>query len=145
MNTRVKGFFYERDLARRLWKYGFAVIRAPASGSRAKHLKYPDLVAIYKGRVLAIEVKTTRGEKPVYIRGEQLSKLLSFSLRAGAEPYIAVKFIGSGEWVFVTVDKLTRLDSGGFKLDVDDVENGISLNELVKRVKEGVEGKKGLN
>jgi len=142
MNIRVKGFFYERDLARRLWKHGFAVIRAPASGSRAKHLKYPDLVAIYKGKILAIEVKTTRGKKPIYIRGEQLSKLLTFSLRAGAEPYIAVKFIGSGEWMFVTVDKLTHLDSGEYKLDVEDVKKGIPLSELVKRLNEEIEKKK---
>ncbi|MEM1828904.1 MAG: Holliday junction resolvase, partial [Desulfurococcaceae archaeon] len=41
MSKRVKGFSHERDLVRRLWEYGFAVMRAPASGSKAKRVRYP--------------------------------------------------------------------------------------------------------
>ncbi|MEM0326303.1 MAG: Holliday junction resolvase, partial [Desulfurococcaceae archaeon] len=52
MSTRRRGFFHERDLVRRLWEHGFAVIRAPASGSRVKHVVYPDIVALYKGKVI---------------------------------------------------------------------------------------------
>ncbi|HIC99009.1 MAG TPA: Holliday junction resolvase, partial [Pyrodictiaceae archaeon] len=39
----MRGFEAERDLARRLWQKGFAVIRAPASGAKTKHYVYPDL------------------------------------------------------------------------------------------------------
>jgi len=135
MSNRVRGFSHERDLARRLWEYGFAVIRAPASGSRAKHLKYPDLVAIYQGRVLALEVKTTRGEKPVYVRGDQVEKLVEFSKRAGATPYIAVKYIGEGEWFFIPLEKLVKLEKGSFKIPVEAVREGLRLKALVSIIK----------
>ncbi len=50
----MRGTEYERDLAYKLYQRGWAVIRAPASGAKAKRYLYPDLVAIKKGRILAI-------------------------------------------------------------------------------------------
>jgi len=45
-NRYLIGKRYELELARKLHKYGFAVIRAPASGRKAKRVPYPDIVAI---------------------------------------------------------------------------------------------------
>ncbi|MEM0282497.1 MAG: Holliday junction resolvase, partial [Desulfurococcaceae archaeon] len=61
--SRIRGFSHERDLARKLWDHGLAVMRAPASGSKGKKLLYPDIVAIYKGKVIAVEVKTMKKAK----------------------------------------------------------------------------------
>ncbi|MCY0868294.1 MAG: Holliday junction resolvase Hjc [Desulfurococcus sp.] len=136
MSNRSRGFSHERDLARRLWNEGFAVIRAPASGSRARILKYPDIVALYKGRIIALEAKTAGEEKAIYVRREQVEKLLEFSKRAGASPFIAVKFVGEGEWFFVPLDRLVEAGDS-FKIPVEAVRKGFRLKGLVSLVKGG--------
>ncbi|ADV64812.1 Holliday junction resolvase Hjc [Desulfurococcus mucosus] len=135
MTNRSRGFQHERDLARRLWEHGFAVVRAPASGSRARVLRYPDIVAIYRGRVIALEVKTLREEKPVYVRREQVEKLAEFSRRAGAMPFIAVKYVGEGEWFLVPLDRLVEAGEGNYKIPVEAVREGLRLKALVSQVK----------
>jgi Holliday junction resolvase len=122
-------------LARRLWSHGLAVVRAPASGSKAKRLVYPDIVAIYKGRVLVFEVKTTSGLRDIYIPGHQVEKLLEFTRRAGGEAYIAVKITGSGEWLFVSIDKLLKTSSGNYKLPRSVLGEALKLTALVSLVK----------
>ncbi|MEM4528128.1 MAG: Holliday junction resolvase Hjc [Desulfurococcaceae archaeon] len=135
MSKRVKGFSHERDLVRRLWEYGFAVMRAPASGSKAKRVRYPDIVAIYRGKVIVIEAKTMKEDRPLYISGEQVDKLLEFANRSGGEAYIAVKKIGTGEWFFIPVEKLEKTQQGNYKLSVDHVHEGIRLEALISVVK----------
>jgi len=138
-SRRVRGFSHERDLARKLWSHGLAVIRAPASGSKAKRLMYPDLVAIYKGRVLVFEVKTASSLRDIYIPGRQVEKLLEFTRRAGGEAYIAVKITGTGEWLFVSTDKLSKTSSGNYKLSRSVLGDALKLASLISIVK-GVRG-----
>lgn len=132
---RSRGFAHERDLVRRLWKHGLAVIRAPASGSRARTVLYPDIVAIYKGKVVAIEVKTAKTPRSIYIESIQVEKLLEFVNRAGGEAFIAVKVIGTGEWIFVPVSKLERTEGGNYKLSKDYITSGIKLEALISLIK----------
>jgi len=134
-SVRRRGFAHERDLARRLWERGFAVMRAPASGSKAKRLLYPDVVAIYRGRVVAFEVKTIKEPRSIYIDGEQVDKLIEFTKRSSGEAYIAVKVVGSGEWVFIPVDKLEKTSSGRFKVGKDLLSSGLKLEALVSIIK----------
>lgn len=134
MSAKRKGFSHERDLARRLWSYGLAVIRAPASGSKVKHLVYPDLVALYKGKILVIEVKTTSKPRSIYIEKDKVSRLLEFARRASGEAYIAVKIIGTGEWRFIPVGKLVNAGSK-YKLPREAIESGIKLEALVSELK----------
>lgn len=132
---RARGFAHERDLARKLWARGLAVMRAPASGSKAKRLVYPDVVAIYRGKVLVFEVKTASTLRDIYIPARQVEKLVEFARRAGGEAYIAVKVIGTGEWLFVHVEKLSRTPSGNFKISKSTLGEALTLPTLVSLVK----------
>ncbi|HWQ18031.1 MAG TPA: Holliday junction resolvase Hjc [Sulfolobales archaeon] len=136
------GVQQERDLALRLWEMGFAVIRAPASGAKAKRLLYPDLVAIRSGKIYAFEVKTRIKEEPIYIEKEQVEKLLEFIRRSGGKGYIAVKIIGSaGGWKLVPLEVLKKTRSGNYKLDDEALSKAVSLKYLHAEVL----GTKGLD
>lgn len=130
-SVRRRGFAHERDLARKLWNMGFAVMRAPASGSKAKRTRYPDLVAIMKGTVLAFEVKTTRNPSTIYIKREQVEKLLEFTRRAGGYPFIAVKIIGTGNWRFIPIKELEETSSGNYKITREKLGKGLSIRDLL--------------
>ncbi len=129
-NRRI-GFAHERELAVKLWRKGFAVIRAPASGSKTKRIVYPDIVAIKNGYVLAIEVKTTHGEKPIYIPAHQVQKLKEFIKRSGGEGFIAVKIIGSGEWRFLKIDNLVKTRRNNYKVDKELLTKSYRLSDLI--------------
>lgn len=134
-NSKVRAFQHERDLVKRLWDHGFAVVRAPASGSKAKRIAYPDVVAIYKGRVIACEVKTVRKSRSIYLDGSQVDKLLEFSRRAGGDAFIAIKVVGSGTWLFIPIDKLEKIDSKRYKIPKELLNSGLHLEALVSVVK----------
>lgn len=110
-------------------------MRAPASGSKAKRVPYPDVVAIYKGKVIVAEVKTIRKPRTIYVESRQIEKLLDFANRAGAEAYIALKVVGAGEWVFIPALKLKRLESGKYKLSKDNIGEGLKLEALISLIK----------
>lgn len=130
-NTRRRrGFEAERELVRKLWSRGFAVIRAPASGARARLAAYPDIVAIFKGRIYAIEVKYRRDNAPIYIDRTQLEKLIEFSRRAGATPLIAVKRAHKG-WKLISIDQVKGTNTGRIKIDDEVLNNGVSLDEFI--------------
>lgn len=131
MSIRRRGFSHERDLVVKLWKKGFAVIRAPASGSKTKRTVYPDIVAIRDGIVLVFEVKTIGRVRDIYIESRQIEKLVEFARRAGGSGYVAIKIIGSGEWRFIPIDKLVKTAGGRFKVSKEVVENGVRLKELI--------------
>lgn len=131
---RIRGFSHERDLVKKLWDKGFAAMRSPASGSKTKRVKYPDIVALKNGKIIVLEVKTISKERTVYIDSYQVEKLKIFSERSGGEPYIAVKIIGSGEWRFIPLEHLERTDSGRYKLTIDMIRNGLLLKDLISRL-----------
>jgi len=133
LSNRRRGFSHERDLVQRFWNHGFAVIRSPASGSKAKIILYPDIVAIYHGKVLAIEAKTVRKERTIYLKQQQVEKLMEFSKRAGGEAYIAVKIVGTGEWRFVDLKSLQ--ETGGLKITKAHLSTSLKLEDLISIVK----------
>ncbi|ABW01979.1 Holliday junction resolvase Hjc [Caldivirga maquilingensis] len=87
-----RGVNYERELANWLWSLGFAVIRAPASGGGVRRRFAPDLVAMFKGRVIILEVKYRGKPTPVSIRCDKVNRLIEFAGRAGGEAYVVVKY-----------------------------------------------------
>jgi len=117
--NRARGFEKERELARKLWEEGFACIRGPASGAKAKRLVQPDLVAARNGYVFVIEVKTRRKGRAIYLEKEQVEKLVEWARRAGpkAMPLVAVYVSKELGWRFVPVEKLVKTDSGNFKIE----------------------------
>ncbi|UXD21385.1 Holliday junction resolvase [Ignicoccus pacificus DSM 13166] len=117
---------YERDLARKLYKRGWVVMRAPASGAKVKRYPYPDLVALKRGYSIAVEVKTTSSERPIYIPKRQIEILKEWNVKGGAEPWIAVKVLDGRGWRFYSLDLLTETEKS-YKLIL---EGGITLDEL---------------
>jgi Holliday junction resolvase len=128
--VRRRGFSHERDLVLRLWSKGFAVIRAPASGSRAKRIAYPDIVAIRKGIVFAFEVKTTHKNKPIYVPKHQVEKIREFIRRAGGYGFIAVKIIGETGWRFISIDKLVETENN-YKIDRKALTNSLKIQDIL--------------
>ena len=89
----MRGAQDERELVRLLWERGFAVIRAPASGSSTK-MPRPDIIAGSSERKIqfAIEVKTTHN-KNLYIQHESISQLVNFACLFGCQPIVAKPLI----------------------------------------------------
>jgi len=124
------GVQHERDLALKLWEMGFAVIRGPASGARAKRIQYPDLVAIRSGHVYAFEVKTRVKEEPIYIERSQVEKLAEFTRRAGGKAFIAVKIVGSTGWKLVPLELLKPTRGGNYRVDDEDLSKALTLKDI---------------
>lgn len=135
MNSRSiakRAFERERDLARRLWKLGFAVIRGPASGAKAKRVLYPDLVAIKNKNIYIFEIKTREREEHIYIERYQVDKLREFARRSGGKPFIAIKVVREGEWRFVPIESLEITESGNYKVDKKFFREGLKIEDLYR-------------
>ncbi len=130
-SRRRLGFAHERDLLLRFWEKGFAVIRAPASGSKTRRFAVPDVVAIHKGVVYAFEVKTTHEKKTIYIPKHQVEKLREFIRRAGGKGFIAVKIIGVTGWRFIDINDLGTSKGGNYKVDEEMLRKAYKLQDLV--------------
>ncbi|PUA33444.1 MAG: hypothetical protein B7O98_03215 [Zestosphaera tikiterensis] len=122
---RAKGYRAERELVELLWRLGFAVMRAPASGAKIKKADYPDVVAILKGKVAVFEVKSRAKLENIYIGKEQTQKLLNFARRAGGIPYIAVRLPHIG-WKFIKLDVNTEVNNT-LKIDKETIEKAPNI------------------
>jgi len=129
----VKGVQDERSLAQLLWKRGFAVVRAPASGASTK-MPRPDLVAGNRDRGLqfAIEVKTTHREV-LYVERESIVQLIEFSQRFGCQPVVALKFKGwKGAWIFIHPNQLATTPNLNYKISFEEASRrGVDLKTLI--------------
>ncbi|RLG80153.1 MAG: Holliday junction resolvase [Thermoprotei archaeon] len=135
-SSRKRGFAHERDLVVKLWKRGFAVMRAPASGSKARRTKYPDVVAILNHRVFVFEVKTTSKERPIYIDKRQVDKVREFAKRAGGYAFIAVKVVGSGTWRFIPLKDLEQTTRGNYKIPCEKLVNALRIPDVIALARE---------
>lgn len=124
-NMKRRGYDAERELVKKLRSLGFKAVRVPSSAPSSEPL--PDIFATLNDRILAVEVKASRGEK-VHFNSNQVKKLFNFldifsvysekiALLAGKFPY---------KWVFKQVK------------ETDDYvvyrnEKGIKLNDLLER------------
>jgi Holliday junction resolvase len=125
---------YERTLVNRFWDYGFAVMRAPSSSGTSK-MPRPDVLAgcAKKDMLLAIEIKTSRQEV-FYIQKEQIEGLQQFSDRIGAQPYVAVKFVGKRmDYLFLSVPgSLTQSKGGSYRVAINDLKaDGVDFYTLI--------------
>ncbi len=132
LSKRVRGFSRERELARILYKHGFAVLRAPASGAKTRRLVYPDIVAIKNGVVLVFEVKTREKPSTIYIDKRQFMKLQDFIYRSGGHGFIAVKIMDGRGWRFVPVELVEETRGGNYRVSMEAIEKGYTLRDLVK-------------
>ncbi len=131
---RSKGYTAERELVIKLWKMGFAVMRAPASGSKIKKAKYPDVIAIKSRNVLVFEVKSRSKIDNIYISEEQVRKLREFAERSGGQAFVVVKVSGE-RWRAVRLEELERLNDKTYKIGKETLLNSKQLEEVLRDLK----------
>jgi len=112
-NSNAKGDRRERELVNALDEAGFAVMRAPASGS-ATERELPDALAGDGEQFYAIEAKSSAGP-PIYLDGEEIEALLYFAQNFGAKPRVAVRF-DQEEWYFFHPGDLHVTDGGNYRV-----------------------------
>jgi len=124
---KAKGSNAERELVSKFWEKGFASIRVAGSGS--SRFPCPDVLASNGQRTIAVEAKATKKDAQ-YFREKQITELIEFSRKFGAEPILAVKF--SSKWSFFELFKLRQTPNGDYAISKKDVEElGISFEELI--------------
>ncbi|SHH43633.1 Holliday junction resolvase Hjc [Halobaculum gomorrense] len=152
MPGNPKGDRRERELVNRLHDAGFAVMRAPASGSSTDR-ELPDVLA-GDGRVFyAVEAKSSSGD-PIYLRGEEVEALIYFARNFGAAPKIGVRF-DREDWYFFHPGDLHVTNGGNYRVKKEaaladgetiddllaaseDTESDTSVSEVLNAVEQGV-------
>ncbi len=123
-----KGERRERELVNRLDDAGFAVMRAPASGS-ATDRDLPDVLAGNGERFYAIEAKSSSGD-PIYIDGDEVDALVYFAENFGATPRIAIRF-DKEAWAFFDPDELYETPGGNLRVKRETaLSRGVDILEL---------------
>ena len=131
MSANRKGDRRERELVNRLDESGFAVMRAPASGS-ATDRELPDVLAGDGERFYAIEAKSSSGD-PIYLSGEEVEALIYFAQNFGAKARIAVRF-DREDWYFFHPGDLYTTDGGNYRVKKETaLADGVDFNEFVGR------------
>jgi len=129
MSANRKGDRRERELVNQLDEAGFAVMRAPASGS-ATDRDLPDVLAGDDGRFYAIEAKSSAGD-PIYLSGEEVEALIYFAQNFGAKARIAVRF-DREDWYFFHPGDLYTTDGGNYRVKKETaLADGTDFEELV--------------
>jgi Holliday junction resolvase len=113
MSANRKGDRRERELVNQLDEAGFAVMRAPASGS-ATDRELPDVLAGDGEQFYAIEAKSSAGD-PIYLTGEEVEALIYFARNFGAKSRIAVRF-DREDWYFFHPGELYTTDGGNYRV-----------------------------
>jgi Holliday junction resolvase len=123
-----KGGRRERELVNLLDENGFAVMRAPASGS-ATERELPDVLAGNGELFYAIEAKSSAGN-PIYLTGEEVEALVFFARNFGAKPRIGVRF-DREDWYFFHPGDLHVTDGGNYRVKKETaLADGTDLAEL---------------
>jgi Holliday junction resolvase len=131
MSANRKGDRRERELVNRLDDAGFAVMRAPASGS-ATDRDLPDVLAGDGETFYAIEAKSSAGD-PIYLTGEEVESLIFFAQNFGARARIGVRF-DQADWYFFHPGDLYTTDGGNYRVKRETaLADGVDFDELVGR------------
>jgi Holliday junction resolvase len=129
--SNAKGDRRERELVNRLDEAGFAVMRAPASGS-ATARELPDVLAGDGEVFYAIEAKSSAGD-PIYLDGAEVEALIYFSRNFGAKARIGVRF-DREDWYFFHPGDLYQTDGGNYRVKRETaIADGTDFDEFVGR------------
>ncbi|MCU4753971.1 Holliday junction resolvase Hjc [Halobacteria archaeon AArc-curdl1] len=127
--SQAKGDRRERELVNALDEAGFAVMRAPASGS-ATERELPDVLAGDGETFYAIEAKSSAGN-PIYLTGEEVEALIYFAQNFGAKPRIGVRF-DREDWYFFHPGDLHVTDGGNYRVKKETaIAEGTDFEEFV--------------
>ena len=113
MAANRKGDRRERELVNQLDDAGFAVMRAPASGS-ATERDLPDVLAGDGDTFYAIEAKSSAG-RPIYLTGEEIESLVYFVQNFGAKARVGIRF-DRESWFFFHPSDLHVTDGGNYRV-----------------------------
>ncbi|MAF36706.1 Holliday junction resolvase [archaeon] len=125
---KQKGTRAERELLHLFYDHGWICVRAAGSGSIP--LPCPDVIAGHKGRVLAIECKSTKKKKK-YLEKREVKELIVFAETFGARPVIALRCDRAG-WFFFSAYNLYESE----KFFVADSAKGILFETIIEIPKE---------
>jgi Holliday junction resolvase len=140
MSSNRKGDRRERELVNALDEAGFAVMRAPASGS-ATARELPDVLAGNGEVFYAIEAKSSSGD-PIYLTNEEVYALVSvFAKNFGATPRIAVRF-DREDWYFFHPDDVHQTDGGNYRVKRERLQAPAAetIEDLLARGENGDDG-----
>ncbi|WP_254829498.1 Holliday junction resolvase Hjc [Haloglomus salinum] len=127
-NSNAKGDRRERELVNRLDERGFAVMRAPASGS-ATERELPDVLAGDGEVFYAVEAKSSAGD-PIYLDGQEIENLVYFAQNFGAAPKVGVRF-DREDWYFFHPADLYVTDGGNYRVKKEvALAEGEDMDEL---------------
>jgi Holliday junction resolvase len=129
-SRKAKGSNVERQVLSLLRDRGFAVVRAPASGSKRKD-PAPDIIALKLGQIVLIEMKSRKQGK-VYITREQAEGIAEFARKSGGELFIGVKLPRLLK--FVPFSKVKRTEGGNYVVDEELIEEGLDIDGLTRYV-----------
>lgn len=118
-----KGANAERELIKVLADLGFAVLRVAGSG--VNPLPSPDVVALKKGKIFAIECKAWKG-KYLAIPVSNMVDEINWANTAGAEFFVGWKVPHKG-WFFVKPESF-RITQKNYMISLEDVlKVGLSI------------------
>jgi len=127
-NSNAKGNRRERELVNELDERGFAVMRAPASGS-ATERELPDVLAGDGAAFFAVEAKSSAGD-PIYLTGEEVEALVYFAQSFGASPKIGVRF-DREDWYFFHPADVYKTNGGNYRVKKETaIEDGDHIDDL---------------
>lgn len=130
-DKKRKGSSVEREVVSKLREKGFAVLRAPASGSKRKD-PVPDIVALKNGVIILIEMKSIREGNKIYIRKEQAEGIMDFAKKSGGILFIGIK--KPRVLKFIPFNKLRKTESGNYVVDLGSINEGLDIEGLVRIV-----------
>lgn len=129
-NSNAKGDRMERELVNLLDENGFAVMRAPASGSSTDR-ELPDVLAGDGEQFYAIEAKSSSG-RPIYIDEREIEALLFFSRNFGAKPRVGVRF-DREDWYLWEPEAMYTTDGGNYRAKKEKtLKQATELSEIFK-------------
>ena len=126
LNT--KGDRRERELVNRLDEAGFAVMRAPASGS-ATGRDLPDVLAGNGSVFYAIEAKSSAGD-PIYLDNEEVASLTYFARNFGARPKVGVRFDREDWYFFHPADLHKTPEKRNYRVKKETALAGDTIDDL---------------
>lgn len=129
MSTKSKGTRLERELIHMLHKAGWGIVRSAGSGSTP--LPSTDILAgnAEQKRYIALECKALK-ENTKYFYPEQISQLLEFSKKIGAEPWIGIRY-NNQPWYFIQPHNMEITKSKNLALSLEIAKTkGITFEQL---------------
>jgi Holliday junction resolvase len=122
----MNGSEYERRLAKHLHSEGYAVMRAPSSGSATKR-ELPDLFySKVSEPARAVELKST-AENVAYFQANEVFALQEFANSFGAKPRLVVRIKNDRTYYVFRPDDARMTKSGNYALDRD-IQPTITIN-----------------